>query len=166
MQCEMCGKELEKLDKGIVEGITMDLCQNCMRYAKPAPKKPASSQGRNRFVKRQAPKVLEMESTERVVDDFAEIIKNKRESLQMPQKAFAKRLAEKESVVHSIETGKHEPPVSLAKRIERLLGVKLVVKEEKDSTEKLSDYVKKSTQKGQRSDKMTLGDMISIRKRK
>lgn len=166
MQCDMCGGESPKLSRGIVEGITMELCQNCMRYAKPAPK-PVTSQKQNKFVKRKSTsKVLEMESSEHIVDDYASIIKNKREKLQMPQKAFAIKLAEKESVIHSIESGKHEPPIALARRIEKLLGVKIIETETKDSSEKLSEFISKGSSKNQRSEKMTLGDMITIRKRK
>ena len=165
MQCEMCGKDSEKLKRGVVEGITMELCDVCMRYAKPAPKPVASNTQNRKFVKRSSPKVLEMESEEHIVDDYANIIKKKREQLQMPQKAFAKKLAEKESVIHTIETGRTEPPIPLARKIEKLLGIKLVEKETKDSTDKLSDYIKKSSPKGQRSEKMTLGDSITIRRR-
>ena len=166
MQCEMCGKNQDKLSKGLVESITMSLCSNCMRYAKPVPKSSISPMSSNKFVKKSSPKVLEMESSEHIVDNYADLIKKKREQMQLPQKAFALRLAEKESVIHSIETGRSEPSISLAKRIEKLLGIKLVQTEEKDSSDKLSEYIKKSSPKGQRSDKMTLGDMITIRKRK
>ena len=162
----MCGKNSEKLKRGVVEGITMELCDVCMRYAKPAPKPAASSPQDRKFVKRSSPKVLEMESQDHIVDDYASIIKKKREQLQMPQKAFAKKLAEKESVIHAIETARTEPPIPLARKIERLLGVKLVATETKDSSDKLSEYISKTSPKGQRSEKMTLGDMVKVRKRK
>ena len=80
----------------------------------------------------------------------------------MSQKAFAIKLAEKESVIHSIENGKHEPSILLAKKIEKLLGVKLV-SEEFESDE---DILKKLSSPNKNSDKMTLGDSITIRRRK
>ncbi len=163
MQCDMCGTGTDNPKKGDVEGIVMNLCSSCMRYAKPVKEKPKKVINNN-LVKKKTPKLLEMESSEHIVDDFAERITKKRRELQMPQKAFAVKLAEKESVIHSIETGKHEPDLSLAKKIERLLGIKLIEKETKDSSEKLDEYVKKNS-KQSKSDKMTLGDMITIRKR-
>ncbi|MFW5852715.1 MAG: helix-turn-helix domain-containing protein [Nanoarchaeota archaeon] len=164
----MCGKDTTLTD-GIIEGTVMRLCSGCMKYAKPVPKKSVVEKRSNTgtkvpFGRRQAySNIKEMESKEHIVDNYPELIKSKRQKLQIPQKALAVKLAEKESVIHSLETGKHEPSIALAKKIEKLLGIKLVTLDEPSDEDILKKLASGSSSK---KDSMTLGDSITIRRRK
>ena len=46
----------------------------------------------------------------------------------MKQEGLAKKLAEKESLVHKIEVGAFSPGLELARKIEKLLGITLLEK--------------------------------------
>mgnify|MGYP001609896544 CR=1 FL=1 len=94
------------------------------------------------------------EKVEVLVEDYADIIKKKRESVGMTQKDFANKLNEKESIIHKLETGAFEPSLALAKKLEKLLGVKLI----EEYTEK-SEGMKKKMGEG-----FTLGDFIKLKK--
>ena len=107
--------------------------------------------------------VKEMESAESIVDNYSDMIRSARQKMQLEQNVFALKLAEKESLIHAIETGKHEPSISLAKKIEKLLGIKLVENIEAKSD---SDVLKQFKQKPAPGAKLTLGDIITIKRRR
>ena len=90
-----------------------------------------------------------------VVDDFAEKIRIKREKLGLKQEDFAKKIGEKESVVHKLETGEFEPSLELAKKLEKVLNIKLIeeYEEEHKATTKATSII------------TTIGDLVKIRKR-
>ena len=159
----MCGNNFDKLAKGIVEGVIMSICENCMKYAKPIHKKETQTHSPPSKIYARKNVIKELESREHVVENFADIIRNTRQKMQIPQKALAVKLAEKESVIHSLETGKHEPSIMLARKIERVLNVKLVTEDIESDDELLKSLTSKDSNN---SDKMTLGDAITIRKRK
>ena len=90
-----------------------------------------------------------------VGSDFAEKIRKKREKLGLKQEDFAKRISEKESVVHKLETGEFTPSLKLARKLEVLLGIKLIESYEEEE---------KITAKGE-TEEFTIGDVIKIKKR-
>ena len=131
MNCEMCGKEGPGRPT-LLEGTTLQLCEKCGKYGKvlAAPTtftKPSQ--------KHQAPLVI-LAPTFDVVPDYAERIRKARERLGLTQQEFALKLNEKESLLHKLETGTYEPPLELARKLERLLHITLVqeTKEEPAAT--------------------------------
>ena len=93
------------------------------------------------------------EKIEILVENFAQIIKLKRESRGLSQRDFANKINEKESVIHKIETGNYEPVLPLARKLEKFLGVKLVEEYIEDSQK-----FKENKEQG-----FTLGDFINIK---
>lgn len=149
--CELCGAEGE-LFRAKVEGTELTVCRNCgkfgkifepVRERKDIPEKKADK-------KEAAEEPLEM-----VVGDFSKIIREKREGLGLSQKDFAKKINEKESFLHKMETGELKPSIDTSRKLEKILGIKLVeeYKEEHDKRTNL------------KSDVFTIGDFVKIRKR-
>ncbi|MDP7457542.1 MAG: helix-turn-helix domain-containing protein, partial [Candidatus Woesearchaeota archaeon] len=66
----------------------------------------------------------------------------------------AKKINEKVSLIHHIETGKTEPSIALAKKLERFLNISLVKQDEQ-----IPVHIEKSS-----SEAMTIGDMIKVKK--
>ena len=93
------------------------------------------------------------EKIELIVENYADIIKKKRESMRLSQKDFASKLNEKESTVHHIETGRLEPSLALAKKLEKMLGIKII--EEYDENLELP--------KRRKDEGFTFGDFINIK---
>src|SRR3989338_3473338 len=150
MLCDMCGNP-GKLFKTIVEGTELSVCQECSRFGKvvsiiePSTGKPSAK------TESEEP---ETEVMDLLVEDYAEKIRKKRESLGINQKEFAKKLNEKESLIQKIEAGHFEPSIGLAKKISRTLQIKLVEeyeeRHEKQPRPKVEGF--------------TLGDFIKIKK--
>ena len=144
MNCEMCGRKGE-LMRALVEGIELMVCSSCAGYGK-------RLQRVSLPIKR--PPQTHREIQESVVADYASRIRKASEGLGKTQKEFASMIAEKESIVHHLETGSQEPDIRLARKLEKKLGIKLVEQEEEGA-----EGMRKAAGRG-----LTLGDVIKMRK--
>ncbi len=152
MRCDMCGGE-GKLYKTIIEGAELNACSDCSKFGKViAIIKEESSEEIKKQTTRQE---TEKDILEVVVEDFADRVKKKREQLNLTQKDFAKKLSEKESIIHKIETGSFVPPFGLAKKLERLLHIKLIEQHEESHKNPAKSKV----------DNLTIGDFIKTKKK-
>ena len=153
MNCEMCGRETEELYKTNVEGTIMALCIKCSKFGKviEAPKRPAPAA---RAIRRMVELPKKPEIIETVVNDYAEKIRKARERLGLNQEEFAKKVNEKISIIHKLETGSITPDLKTAKKLEKILHIKLT--EEASEGEVVGTEVKEST--------MTLGDLMRLKK--
>ena len=129
----------------------MHVCEECSKFGKVTSVIKKAVKEKPRFYS--AP-VAKEEKSEILVEGFHEIIKKKRESLGISQKDFALKINEKESLVHKLEIGSFEPNLNLARKLEKILGIK-IVEEYKENFEK---------QKQTKEERFTLGDFIKVRK--
>lgn len=154
MYCEMCGEPIEsaKARKTNVDGAQLVICPRCltrlgsrttaqqpMQQPKSKPLQfqrpltataPQQQQlGRQRDQIGHSNKKSSTPPSERLdlVEDFAERIKRARESRGWDQRTLAVKLKVGENVVKRIESGKLRPPIDLARKIEEVLGIKLLV---------------------------------------
>ena len=127
MICDMCGS-VGTLYKTIIESAELSVCHDCSKFGKVIGivKEEISEKIRKKSIDKES----EKEVLEVVVEDFSDRIKNRREQLGLTQKDFAKKLSEKESVIHKIETGNFVPSLSLARKLERFLHIKLIEEHE------------------------------------
>ena len=141
----MCGKGENTLLVN-VEGVKMKLCKSCSKYGKVL----SSNRERPIFRKqiRQEPEIEQL-----VVNNYGQVIKTARESLQLTQEDLAKKLNEKESLIQKIESQHKEPSVNTARKLEKFLRIKLIEQHEEVSTNK-----KVTSSQG-----MTIGDMIKLK---
>ncbi len=145
MACEMCGKETE-LFRAVIEGTELSVCEKCGKFGKVIKRVQEFS---NSAVKKNI--MREPEIVEVLVEDFAQKIKSIREKLGLTQKDFARKINERESALHKIETGHYKPTIETARRYEQILNIKLVETVTQDAVEQLP----KSKSAG-----LTLGDFI------
>jgi putative transcription factor len=146
--CEICGKKFNNLSKAIVEGVMIDVCSECSKFGKVIPiRKPLIEP--QRIIP-----VHTKEYVEGVVSNYAEVIKTAREKKGLKQEDLAKNIAEKESVIHKVETGGLRPSFILAKKLEQFLGIKLieVTEEKKEINLNLKDS------------NLTIGDILKIKR--
>ncbi len=157
MQCEMCGKE-SNLIRALIEGTELKVCPRCGKHGKIVgivkPDSPKEKKKREKIEKKQVETVIEKEILSFIVPDFAARIRAKRESFGLSQKDFAKSVNEKESLMQKLESGKVAPSIALARKLERLLSIKLI---EENKEEKVQ-FSK------QKSNGFTVGDFIKVRK--
>ena len=149
MNCEMCGAE-SNLINSLVEGVELKVCKNCAAFGKnikrPVNRLPSSS-------RKIIPKKPELEIVQVITENFSRIIKDKREKMGLKQKELAKYLAERESLIHKMESGSITPSIDLARKLERQLSVKLIEEQEV-----------KSQNLKIKSGKLTIADMINLKK--
>jgi putative transcription factor len=153
INCDMCGAKT-KLFKTVVEGTEMNVCRDCSKFGRVL----------GEIKEKEKPKKIEkiridagpdIEILQVIIKDYGQKIKKAREKLGLKQKDFAKKLNEKESLIHKIETGSFEPNLNLARKIERFLKIKLV--EQHEEVHKTGTRSK--------SDALTIGDFVKIKKK-
>lgn len=121
MICEICGKEIKKGYKIYVEGTVLTVCEECRRFGK-------EIDGND------VKKDIKIKKNINLVDysvenDLGKILRGYREKNNLKQEDMAKLLGIKESLYRSIEEGKIVPPIDVVKKIEKILGIKLIKKE-------------------------------------
>ena len=144
MNCELCGLKSAALNADI-EGTMMNVCRDCSRFG--------TVQKSVRIVVK--PDKLQAEEPILIlVSEFGSIVKRAREKLGLRQDEMAKRLNERESLLHQIESEHFKPNISLARKLERELKIKLL-EEAQDS---------KQDQPKPRNTARTFGDLMKSNK--
>ena len=146
MRCELCGEEIRgKAYLGVVDRATLILCERCVKRASKvygpvgggAPRPAPAPRPRPRRARPRAPRW-----EEEVVVDYAERIREARERMGLTRDALAAMLGVKVSVVRRMEEGTLMPTLDMARKLERILKVKLVelVEEERLEGGELEQY--------------------------
>lgn len=149
MRCDMCGKETD-LVIALIENTELNVCENCSKFGKVKRKVHISTpiQKSKKIEKEQE------EVTERIIKDYGNLIKDAREKIDLKQEVFAKKINEKVSLIHNIESEHHELSIKLAQKIEKFLKIKLIEETEFEETEL----------KTTKSEKLTIGDILKLKK--
>jgi len=149
--CDLCGKEAELID-AIVEGSILKVCKTCVKFGEAIEiKKSVSEEPKDEVEVTKKEEIIED-----IVKDYPVKIKKARESLKMLQKELAERIAEKESVIHNLESGHLVPSLDLAKKLEKFLNIKLIIERKEKKTEKIDFH----------SASLTIGDLVKLGKDK
>lgn len=144
----MCGRERELVD-AIVEGAVVQVCLDCSKHGSVVAINQPVVDKRIEFQKELESKP---EYVNVIVEDFYKRIKNARERKSLNQEDLAQALAEKESVIHQLETGKLKPSFKLAKKLSVFLNIDLV--ESVESSKNMNKDV------NFKSESVTIGDIL------
>jgi len=161
--CEICGSEVKgKPNYILVDGAKLLVCRNCAKYGpkvvvKESKKEifPRTTTPRIRRPKQKASHFRTREPELEIVQNYGARIRNARIKLGLSLEDFAKKINEKESWLRKIESNKVQPPIHIARKLERFLGIKLV----EVSTEAEIPPVTKHKE-------ITFGDVVDFKKRK
>ena len=104
--CELCGREAS-LQPASVEGVEVDLCNDCIHYGTPLKEAPAQTLILPRYG----------DTIEYITEDYAQLIKNSREAQGLTQQELSNTLSVKESLLQKIEQGRLEPVFELTKKL-------------------------------------------------
>lgn len=147
MECEMCGRKIEKTHKVRIDNAILNVCDSCSKFGVPVDSKRSynslASSGERQFAVRmpekkpvRAPQPYKTQKKPRkqtidyenldIVDDYAELIKDAREKLSWTQEDLAKKILERKNVLSNIERGELMPDIKTARKLEKLLGIKLI----------------------------------------
>ena len=147
----MCGSE-GRLYKTIIEDAELSVCNECNKFGKVIGVIEQKVNDMPSKDKNEEPKIKIMDM---VIQDYAEKIRKKRESLGLKQEEFAKKINEKGSLIQKIESGHFEPSIGLAKKIANFLKIRLV-----------EEYGEKhEKQAHSKTDSFTIGDFIKMKEK-
>lgn len=151
MPCELCGKADAPVFAE-VEGVDLQVCANCAKFGT-VKKRPTTT-----LTTSPKPLISRPEEPEYIIiPGYASLLRAIREKKELSQQDFARFLSERESVVAKWEAGSLKPSIETARKLEKRLGIKLVEVEEAGTV--------KVEARG-KSDELTLGDLVKVRKRK
>jgi putative transcription factor len=160
--CDMCSSP-EKIYKIEVEGSILNVCEKCAPFGKVVGKiRPEMPEKKQKQLQKAAEKLAEekakkeTETVQIITPNFSSIIRKAREKLGLKQEELAKKIAEKESVIHKLESGSIIPAIPLARKLEKFLKIALVETVEVDSPGT-------SDKRSSISEGLTLGDLIRIK---
>ena len=156
--CDMCSSS-EKDYKIELEGSLLNVCAKCSEYGKIVAKlkkdEPQPIKKKERFgIVEEAKPEKQTTTIQMIVPNYSNLIKEARERLELKQEELAKKIAEKESIIHKLESGRMKPQVPLARKFEKLLNIKLVEEVEEESLSSIE------TPGSSQPDNLTIGDMI------
>lgn len=155
MYCEICGRPIEGEPIPVeVDKAVLYVCRSCAaQYGKRVTQRLPQAVAQKKPAPRPAaprPPPLEVE----LVENFGAVIRRARENLGLSREALAAMLGVKETVLRRIEAGQLQPDLALAKRLERALGVRLLVEAAEEGVAKSGGKVERG---------LTLGEVAEIR---
>ncbi|MGC9058825.1 MAG: multiprotein bridging factor aMBF1 [Candidatus Aenigmatarchaeota archaeon] len=142
MECELCGKETNKIFVVEIEGAILEVCENCAKNGRII-----SIKNKKIFEKREREKDIEDELE--LIENYGEVIRNTREKLKISIQELAKRIGEKENLLRKIENEEIIPSDRIIEKLEKFLKIKLrekveykiSKKEEKKESLRIADIV-------------------------
>ncbi len=168
--CEMCGREIpfRASIEVKIEGAVMRICPSCFaRYSAgrgvkiDKKKEQEAAQIAKQPAKPPTPRrQARSERIERyeIVKDYYERIRSAREGMGLTTKDLAIRIRESENIVKRIESGKLVPTIGLARRIENVLKIQLVVP-------LVDQEIEEKALEKTRDTGLTLGDIVQVKKK-
>lgn len=151
MNCELCGQKPAVYDSEI-EGTTMKVCLDCSRFGSNKRKSNVKI-----VIKEKRPE--EKEIIYLFVQGYGSIVKKAREKLGLKQEEMAKRLNERESFLHQIESEHIKPSIDIARKLEKELKIH-ILEEIKDFSNDVPEHKSSSHDAG-----LTIGDFIKHKKK-
>jgi len=162
--CELCGAVIRgKAYRVTIEGVTLTVCERCysrlmarkarIEAQRPKTAPPVQQRPHVRRPHRRVGRTGgDLYAKYEVVEDYADRVRRARQQLGWSQAVLARKIGEKENTVKRIESGRLMPTIDLARRLEKVLKIKLLepVVEEEFSSERANTY-------------LTLGDIVRIR---
>ncbi|MCC6012886.1 MAG: multiprotein bridging factor aMBF1 [Candidatus Verstraetearchaeota archaeon] len=130
MNCEICGRKINNPIRIEIDKSILNVCRDCSKFGTIVTERKISKP-------KQISKPIttnlkkEIDTEEEIVENFGEIIRKRREELNITREELAKKLGEKESVIRRIENCEIYPPHDLLVKIEKLLKISLRRKIEK-----------------------------------
>ncbi len=162
MECEICGRKVDKLFDILVEGTKLKVCSDCSKSFSVTirPRKVGKSpfKLKNRF--KNEVKGEEEYDTEVV----SKVLREIRMKYGLTQKQLAQVLCVRESIIRRLERGELKPDPSIVKKIEKQFKIEIQPESEEELERILSGDVENTDSRvTEREEPLTLGDIARIR---
>ncbi len=167
-ECEVCGREAHSLFRRKIEGVIMEVCNDCRDVGEEpdydrgsrspsrnvskfrniySPKKSKPAQKTYKPASRPSTyKKRDNISNLKIIDNYSNLLIQCRNKQGFSAKEFANSLFIKENYYNRIEKGSTQLNIKLARRIEKKYNITLVETEERQDDEDFSKYSPKTSQ--------------------
>lgn len=125
--CDMCGKLNGGTTTVRVEGTEMTVCATCAKFGT----RVQDPSTRNNNFSKTKRVFTNPDENLAIRTDYARIIKSARETKKLTQQELATKISEKESLLHSIESGHKRPSIKLARKLQKFFHISLLENIEK-----------------------------------
>ena len=150
--CEMCGRT-GSLFQTKIEGSILNACTSCAKYGDRVVRPKGFNVRKRSF--------SHPDDEFKVVPNIARLLQKEQQKRNMDLSQFSALINEKTSLVQKWLNGSIVPSIPVARKLSKLLDVRLLRKESSSITNESSEKVEKKP-----SDGMTFGDFIKVRTRK
>lgn len=152
MNCEVCGKEIVKGYRVLVERSELTVCESCKNFGVEQPLQ--NNKNKKTIITAQIKKrETKIEFEYELADNYHEIIRKEREKRRWSQAELAKRIQEKESTIKKIENRELIPEPRLIEKLEKIFNVKL------------KEGIQEVKLEKRRTPALTFGDVVIVRKK-
>ena len=151
--CELCGNPTGDIYVVNVEDVELRVCAKCAKGKKVLSTQSDASK-KKQYGQRFSMPQKKKEEDQPLIEGYGNAIRSAREKMQIPLPVLAEMLNEKETLLLRIEQEQTLPPISLTKKLEKALKIKLI----DDSVATETGGSRGNT------DKVTLGDFIVKKK--
>ncbi len=158
MECEVCGFDSNELLEVIFEGQRVYACKKCIRQYNltVVRKKSLVSKKYLRRVHSYKKDRITLSGDYDLIPNYGNIIKSAREKVGYTQEELARKIGVKLSYMKKVEQGRLFPELSIARKLEKLLGVKLVLQsEEVGEFKEMKEVIEHQGQED-----FTIGDLL------
>jgi putative transcription factor len=135
MDCELCGKHSKELSRVIVEGVLFLVCNRCAKFGRTAQGLSFRKLTKLEFAERLKKRALFLKEKDifeeqkgELVEDYSKRIREARLKLGLTPEQLGKKINERKTVITKLESGAMRPTDELVRKLERALGIKLVIK--------------------------------------
>ncbi len=150
MPCEICGEILTQERKIELDGLVFLVCEKCVHHGRELIERPQTNKKQFKAfdLSKQVKHEMQSDKTE-LIQDYGKQIKTAREKKGLTIEDLAKKVFEKKSFLHRIESQNAVPSDELIKKLEKELNISLTTTV---NEVELNEF---ESQKG-----MTLADLI------
>jgi putative transcription factor len=155
----MCGKELPSLRRATIEGTTMSVCGDCIKFGVEQAGAKTEVTGRSRTTTalenraaRSRTRDVFSDMPEELVPDYGERVRDARNKMGLSIEEAGKQMNERQSELAKLEAGTYHPPDTLVRKLEKFYRIKLMEKPEAPAGV--------GGPKAAKSGPITLGDLI------
>jgi putative transcription factor len=119
-ECEVCGKTVSNPRRIDLDGVILDVCEDCLKLGKEIPREKLRAVMSRRIVKKEE---FEEEPRE-LISDFSKRIRDAREKRNLKQEEAAQKMGISPSLLRRIEGG-FKPDEKTLSKISRFYGINL-----------------------------------------
>lgn len=119
-ECEVCGKTVSNPRRIDLDGVILDVCEECMKLGKEIPREKLRAVMSRRIVKEEE---FEQEPRE-LIPDFSKRIRDARDKRKLKQEEAAQKMGISPSLLRRIEGG-FKPDEKTLSKISRFYGISL-----------------------------------------